>query len=439
MNNNEGLVQTTMETIQWFIFLLASSVAMPVVIGAIFQMDYAEIASLMQRTLFVVGVASFLQAWLGHKLPIMEGPAGIWISIFSVMAITGAYSGQSTVHTLESLEMAMILTGGFLFLFGVFRIAQKILPVFTPLVTGTFFLLLTVQLSGTFLQGMLGIQQDSTHIKLGATTIAFITFFIVLSLSIFGRGWLSSYAVLIGIVFGWILYVLAIGAEGVISDQVFGVPQWFAWGVPKFDLSLVPMALLIAIILLSNVVASVVAMNQSLGGKTAIDKIAIDRGSMFSGINHSLAGIFSSIANVPLATSSGFVSLTGQKRKAPFMYAALLLVIVAFFPIIVSFLSGIPSPIANAALMATFIQLVGLAIRNVAFEELDSRKVTIVGTAYLIGMGTLFLPTDVFVELPAIVQNLASNGLLIGTALVIILEQLWREPKKENIRVNKKA
>ncbi len=77
--------------------------------------------------------------------------------------------------------------------------------------------------------------------------------------------------------------------------------------------------------------------------------------------------------------------------------------------------------------MASFVQLVGLAINNVTLEKLDKRKITILGIAYLFGMGTMFLPTEVFAGLPSYVQNLFSNGLLIGTGLVILLEQLWRE------------
>ncbi|WP_240468640.1 purine/pyrimidine permease [Gracilibacillus sp. YIM 98692] len=424
----QSFTNITMETLQWFIFLLASSVALPIVIGAIYDMSFTEVSGLMQRTFFIVGIASLLQGLFGHKLPIMEGPAGIWISIFSVMAVTGIQQGTSLNDTLRVLEATMIMTGVFLFLFGIFKISQKILPIFTPLVTGTFFFLLTVQLSGTFLQGMLGLQGSSNTIQLSAALIAFITFAIVLGLSIFGKGWLSSYAIFIGIVIGWIIYEVFIGGpEQNTNVAMFSLPEWFAFGVPAFDFSIIPIAFITAIILISNVVASVVAVKQTLGKETKDSRAEVNRGTIFSGINHSLAGGFASIANVPLSTSAGFIGLTGQKGKRPFIYASILLALIAFFPPIVSFISSIPSPIANAALMASFVQLVGLAVHNVTMEPLDSRKVTIVGIAYLIGMGTMFLPADVFAELPSIAQNLMSNGLLVGTGLVIVLEQLWKE------------
>ncbi|WP_245831748.1 purine/pyrimidine permease [Oceanobacillus senegalensis] len=429
MNKAEATFTTTaMETIQWFVFLLASSVAIPIVIGAIFEMNFMEISGLMQRSFFIIGIASLLQGLVGHRLPIVEGPAGIWISIFSVMAFSGLQDGRSLTETLQLLETTMIVTGIFLFLFGVLKIAQKILPIFTPLVTGTFFLLLTVQLSGTFLQGMLGLQGGSSTIQLNQAMLAFITLFIILGLSALAKGWLKNYAVLIGIIIGWIAFIAFIGWEGNLEiDQLFSVPELFAFGTPTINLSVLPISFITAIIIISNLVASIVAANQILGIKPKDRNAEMNRGTTFSGISHGLSGIFSGIANVPLATSSGFMALTGQKRKMPFIYATILLIIIAFFPPIISVISSIPAPIANAALMASFVQLVGLAVNNLALEKLDSRKVTIIGVAYLVGMGTMFLPTEVFTELPAIVQNVMSNGLLVGTALVILIEQLWRD------------
>src|SRR5699024_7511853 len=157
-----SLSNTALETVQWFVFLLAGIVALPIVIGALFGMNFAEVSGLMQRSFFIVGIASLLQGLFGHRLPIVEGPAGIWISIFAIMASTSMQNGMSSGETLQQLEAMMIVTGIFLFLLGAFKITGRIVHIFTPLVTGTFFLLLTVQLSGTFLQGMLGINDESS-------------------------------------------------------------------------------------------------------------------------------------------------------------------------------------------------------------------------------------------------------------------------------------
>lgn len=435
MEQSKNWAGTSMETVQWFVFLLASAVALPIVIGSIFELNFVETAGLMQRTFFVVGLTSFLQGVFGHRLPIMEGPAGLWISIFAVMAYSGAEAGNTYKETLQTLEATMILTGGFLVLFGLFRLSHKLLFVFTPLVTGSFLFLLTVQLSGTFLSGMLGIQQEMNKIQLSEAAIAFITFFLVLGLSVFTRGWLKSYAVLIGIGIGWILFEQFIAsAENQAETTVFQAPEWLAWGPPDFEWSLLPLAFITAVILLSNVVASVVAVSQSIHGKPSYTYSQLNRGSSFLGVTHGLSAMFSSIANVPLASSSGFIQLTGQNRKRPFLYASLLLMGVAFFPSLVTFISGIPAPVANAALLATFVQLMGLGLGNIVSEELNQRRSTILCVSFLLGIGLMFMPSEVFKGLPGIAQNLASNGLLVGTTMVILLEQLWKETSGQKIK-----
>lgn len=419
----------TLETVQWFVFLLAGAVALPIVIGSLFGLSFPEITGLMQRTLFVVGAASFLQGVVGHKLPIMEGPAGIWISIFAVMAFSGKQNGDTYLETLQVLEGTMLWTGLFLILFGMFKLSHRVLFVFTPFVTGAFLFMLTVQLSGTFLEGMLGLQEGAEGINGTDAWTAFVTLGLVLGLSITGRGWMKSFAVLIGISAGWVLYEIAVPAQVADSKSVewFSLPEVFAWGPPAMTPGTLPLGFITAVILLSNLVASVIAVSQTIYGNPRYTYEQINRGSSFLGINHGLTALFSAVANVSLASSSGFMQLTGQKRKQPFLYASLLLTGLSLFPPVVRFISSVPAPVANAALLAAFVQLMGLGLSNLTMKPLDQRKLTILGLSFLLGIGLMFLPPDVFTGLPGVLQNLLSNGLLVGTVLVITLNQLWKE------------
>ncbi len=421
--------------IQWFIFLLANAVAIPIVIGSIFHMEAMEIMLLMQRTFFIIGLACFLQGWLGHKLQIVDGPAGLWVSTFAVFAASIGSTGAAGIEALQLLEMAMILTGVLLMIFGVFRLSGKVISYFTPLVTGVFLTLLTFQLSGTFLQGMFGISDQVQQAQMGGFSIALITFIAVLLFSNFFHGWVKSYAVLLGIALGWILFELLIDQpkETVSSQPWLSIPEWFAWGAPQFDWSIVPVAVLTGLILLSNIVASLSAATEVMDGKARFTVSQMNRGSFMLGVNHGISGVFSGVAVVPLASSAGFIQLTGEKRKSPFMWASLLLIIVAFFPPIISFLAGIPSPIANAALLATFVQLMGLGLRNLMAEELDQRRLTIITVSLLLGSGLMFIPSESFAQLPGTVRQVISNGMLVGTVLAVIFEQLWKKEDRNEV------
>ena len=417
--------------IQWFVFLLANAVAIPIVIGPLFDMSSIEVMQLMQRTFFIMGVACFLQGWIGHKMPIVDGPAGIWVSTFAVFAGTISTATGSAEKSLRLLEMGMILTGIFLMLFGLFKISGKIISIFTPLVTGVFLTLLTVQLGGTFLQGMTGVAEYAV-IQIDATIVSFITFILVLVLSLFSHGWKKSYAVLIGIVVGWVVYELFIGTSSERPNglQTISAPEWFAWGTPIWDWSLIPIALLTAVILLSNIVAALSAVTDVREEKARVSYGDMNRSSFTLGVNHGISGIFSGIAVITLASSAGFLKLTGEKRIRPFLIASAVLILASFFPSMIYYLAQIPAPIANAALLATFVELMGLGIKNLFSNRLDDRNTTIITVSLLIGSGLMFFPADSFSGLSDMVRQVVSNGLLVGTAIAVILELIWKRPEQ---------
>lgn len=94
------------------------------------------------------------------------------------------------------------------------------------------------------------------------------------------------------------------------------------------------------------------------------------------------------------------------------------------------YLAQIPAPIANAALLATFVELMGLGIKNLFSNRLDDRNTTIITVSLLIGSGLMFFPADSFSGLSDMVRQVVSNGLLVGTAIAVILELIWKRPEQ---------
>lgn len=425
---NKKYMKTSFSILQWFVFLLANAIALPIIIGGVFHLSTAEISTLMQRTFFVVGVSSFIQAWFGHRYSIADGPAGSWVSIFVVLGQVAMSQGQSTKATLQLLEGGLIIAGIILFFLGVTGLVQRVLRLFTPLVTGTFLLILALQLSGVLLKGMLGLQGVATHPDYVTATIALFVFSLIIFLSIKGKGWLKNYAVLLGISCGWILYA-ALGKSSPISAPTtfVKVPEIWAWGTPRFDIGMIITATLFTFLLVSNTIAAISAVQQVTPLSQENEQQTLNRGIWVGGISHLFSSLFSTIGIVPLPASAGFIQLTGQKKAKPFLIASLILVGISFLPFIVGFISLLPGPIANAALLATFVQLIGISFQSILREQLNQRRLTILGIALLISLGIMFLPEGAFNGIPSSLQYVLSNGLLVGTMLVIVLEQLWKE------------
>ncbi|MFE6134851.1 purine/pyrimidine permease [Bacillus sp. NPDC057893] len=418
-----------MGTLQWFIFLLANSIALPIVVGGLFHLTTEEIFYLMQRTFFVVGISSFLQGWLGHRLPIADGPAGSWVGVFTVLAY--ATVGQDQLHsTLQILELGMMVAGVVLIGLGVTGFIGRILFLFTPLVTGTFLLLLCLQLSGVFLKGMLGITTTVSQIDGFTALIAFGIFLFVVILSNFGKGFVKSYAVLIGLISGWIIFLIA--GKVTIPSQVthfVQLPQIFAWGLPKWNTGMAVSSFVMVCILVSNTVAAIIAINQATIHKATIEQKQLKDGTWVGGISHIISSVFSTVGVVPLPATAGFIRLTKQKYIRSFLMACALLVVMSLFPSIIRYLASLPSAVASAVLMASFVQLIGIGLNNIKQVELNERNVTILGVAILFGCGVMFLPSGALQSLPSVMQYIFGNGLFVGTVVSILLEQIWRIKK----------
>jgi xanthine/uracil permease len=71
--------------------------------------------------------------------------------------------------------------------------------------------------------------------------------------------------------------------------------------------------------------------------------------------------------------------------------------------------------------------MIGIAFQSILKDPLDQRRLTILGVTLLFGVGLMFQPSTVFQGLPTSFQYVSSNGLLIGTIIAIVLEQIWRK------------
>ncbi|MBM4763119.1 xanthine permease [Bacillus sp. B15-48] len=419
----------SLSTVQWFIFLLANSIALPIVIGSVFLLSEAEISTLMQRTFFLAGLSSFIQARWGHRLPIADGPAGSWVSIFVIFASMGVQQGNTMKETLQILEAGLMISGMLLFLLGVTKWVRHVLFLFSPIVTGTFLFILAIQLSDVFIRGM--IQHNSLTGKIDGVSffLSFLVFFVIILLSFKGKGWMKTYAILLGILIGWGFFIIfGKGGQPIESSMnIIAFPEVFAWGLPIFNSGIILTAILFTFLLLSNTFAAVSAMNESVPNENKQMEKRMNGGVWAGGISHFLAGTFSTIAVVPLPVTAGFVRLTKQYQLGPFLSACGFLIVFSLFPSIVSLLASLPLPVASAALLTTLIEMLRIAIRSLTTQPLLKRNKIIIGFSLSFGIAPLFLPKEIFSGLPYILQNIGQNGLLVGTFLAMVMDRLWKE------------
>ena len=71
-------ITTVLAGIQWLFFMFANVVVIPISVGSAFHLPPAVITASLERAFIYTGIACILQGVIGHRLPLMEGPAGLW-------------------------------------------------------------------------------------------------------------------------------------------------------------------------------------------------------------------------------------------------------------------------------------------------------------------------------------------------------------------------
>ncbi|HEY8344328.1 MAG TPA: purine/pyrimidine permease [Bacillota bacterium] len=428
---------------QWLVFNFVNIGAMPVVMGTLLGLDQAGIASLGQRTLFLMGLTSLLQVSFGHRLPIIEGPSGIWMGVVITMSSMASLVGKSPALLRTDLSMGIAVAGVVLIGLGLTGWMRSIVKLFTPAVTGTVMILLTLQLSETFIQGMLGItpQHDTVHGGMALTSLITISTVIIINLK--GKGFIKSLAVIIGGVVGWGTAAL-FGLTAVpkaLQTGFLSPPNFFAWGWPTFDLSVVVVSILTGLLVLPNAVASIVAMEHAI--ERRLQDRAYNRAVILTGVSDILAGLGCNLGFYPIAASAGMVSLTAVGSRKPFIISAFLLMMLGFIPKAGEFLSVIPAPVGCSIMISSFAQMFVYGIKDLSTLKLDTRTSFIIGLPILTAVGIITIPSTAFRGIPVVLRYVLSNGLLFGMIVCLLLEHVFlaarffKERKSTKVELNK--
>lgn len=432
-------MKTLLSAIQWMAFIIAGSIVAPIAIADLFQLNDLQTTGLVQRTMFVLGISSLLQALIGHRMPINEGPAGLWWGVFTIYAGLSTTLFSSSIETLQALEGAMIISGIVFFLLSLFKLIDRLAALFTPVVSGIYLLLLVIQLSGSFLNGMAGLGGGRSEVSL---PIAIFSIFLVAFTFYLTRHrikWVSQYAILISLAAGWVLFkIFNLGhAYEVYSGPAIAIPEIFAFGKPIFDSGLIVTSIFITFLLITNMLASIRVTGQVLKNMGSDRSDFRYRASGFTaGINQLLGGIFSAIGSVPISGAAGFISTTGITRILPFIISSLLIVLASMLPQVMSLFAALPAPVGYSVTFVIFVNMTGIAFSEFDRENDKSRIRVVIGTALLAGVGAMFIPGEAFRNIPPVLVSILNNGLILGTLLAVAVDRftLYQKKRKERFK-----
>ncbi len=405
------------------IFVMSTAFIFPVVIVRSFGGTAEEAAFMVTMSILAGGVGTILQALRrggmgsGYLCPAVCGPS--YLSASLLAAQTGGLP----------LVYGMTAVAG---LFEVFfsRLMHRLRVLFPAEVTGVVVALVGIAVIPVAVPNFLGITPGDSVTEALELLVAGVTLGTMVAISVWSRGKLRLYSVLIGIAVGYII-AAATGILGgaeiarILDAPLVAFPDLSHLGW-SFD----------AALLIPFIIAILCSSLKSIGDLTTCQKINdtdwkrpdmrnIGGGILADGSSALFSGLVGGMGQSTSSSNVGLSVGTGATSRVIAFAAGALLIVLTFFPKLASVFVIMPAPIMGAGLVfvAAFMIVNGLQI--IMSRMMDTRKTFVIGFAFIFGLSVDIFP-DYFIGLPASVQPIFSSSLALGTATALILNLIFR-------------
>lgn len=419
-------VSNWLSGVQWLFFIFTNIIVIPITVGAAFELPQSKITGLLELSFILTGVACVMQALLGHKRPIMEGNSGLWWGVVLTLTSTAAAHGMSLSVLGGSLTVGIIISGILTVIIGLAGFGPYIAKLFNPGVMGVFMLLFGIKLIGIFMEGMLGIpfenSNDSVSIDIPVSILSILIVALVIFVSIKTPPAVRQYALLIGIVVGWIVYDLIFGqkvAEGSSTDLAISL---FPLRKPAFNIGVIITAIITGFLNTANTFGALKGTDDMFEGETSAGEYR--RSFTITGAFIGISGFFGLVPFSPYVSTIGFLKQTGFRDRMPFILGGLLFCLMGLIPPVGHFFSMLPLSIGSAVLFVAYLQLLSSSwsfFKNVNFNSLNIYRSAI---PLFVGIIIMTMPPSYFNALPDFLRPVLSSGLLMGIILAVMLENV---------------
>lgn len=412
---NEENGKAALVGLQHLLAMYAGAVAVPLLIGTGLGMDAQQMTYLISMDIFMCGLATLLQLtvtkYFGIGLPVILGCA---IQVVGPAIMIGSQAGIGAVF-------GSIIVAG-LFLMVTAGIFSKIKVLFPTIVTGTVITVIGLTLIPVAIGKMGG--GDVSMSNFGEPRYllqAFVTIALIIGIQAFGRGFIRSIAVLIGLAGGTLLayFMGDVNFSAISQAPVFQVPHPFYFGMPTFDI--------VSIVLMIIIV--IVCMVESTGVYFALGEITeqevtgedLKRGYRTEGLAILLGGIFNTFPHTGFSQNVGLVQLSGIKTKLPIYFAAIFLIILGLFPKIGALAQVIPEAVLGGGMLVMFGMVAVAGMRMLSKVDYNNDKnLLIVAVSIGFGLGFNMIP-QLFDRLPETLQLFTSNGIVMSSLTAVVL------------------
>lgn len=386
-----------------------------------------EMIYLIQLSILFAGIATLIQTIgvgpIGAKLPIVQGTS------FAFLPIMIPLVAGKGVDAMAIITGGVIVGGLFQFFLGAF--IGRMRGWLPPLVTGLIVLMIGLSLIKVGIQYAAG---GVPAMKSGAPefggllnwSMAFVVIIVTLLLKFFTKGMLSTAAVLVGLIAGY-LYAIAMGQVnfGNISKAAtFMVPNPLHFGI-EFNAAAIIGFILMSVISAIETVGDVSGITKGGAGREATDK-EIAGATYADGLGSAVAGAFGALPNTSFSQNVGLIAMTGMMSRHVVTIGALVLILCGLLPKVGAAISTVPIEVLGGGVIVMFGMVASAGINMLADVDWNRRSMLIFAVALSLGLGLQLVP-EALQHLPSTAKVLMTSGLLPAAVIAILLNKILPE------------
>ena len=335
----------------------------------------------ISTTLLMAGLGTLLfHLFTKGKVPAFLG---------SSFAFLGGYAAVAPmINGQPNLQMLPYACGGVFFAGLVYVLlaalikgfgVSRVMEFFPPVVTGPIIISIGLTLAPS------AISNASTDWLLAAIAIVVIIYF-----NIWGKGMAKIIPIILSIVisYGAALVLHRVDFSSMQGLQVFGLPLHPSQFM-KFDLSAIISIMPIALATMMEHIGDITAISATVG-KNYIKDPGLQRTLLGDGLATSLAASFGGPANTTYGENTGVLVLTKVYDPKVMRIAAVMAIILSFFPIFSGFIRSIPAAIIGGVSMILYGMISSVGVRNLIENQVDftkSRNLIVAASIFVCALG----------------------------------------------------
>lgn len=327
----------------------------------------------VSTTLLMAGIGTLLFHILTKgRVPAFLGSSFAFLGGYAAVAPLSETLADGTVQALDNSHLLPYACGGvfvaglvYVILSGLIKFfgAKKVMRFFPPVVTGPIIISIGLILAPS------AINNCKTN-----WLLAFIALAVIIICNIWGKGMVKIIPIMLGIVVSY-LVALAVGAvdfSGLKGASVVGLPLRMS-AFAKFDISAIITIVPISLATMMEHIGDISAIGATTS-KNYIANPGLHRTLLGDGLATSISALFGGPANTTYGENTGVLALTKVYDPVVMQIAAVIAIILSFFPWFAALINSIPAAIIGGVSLILYGMISAIGVRNVVENQVDFTK-----------------------------------------------------------------